>query len=214
MERNPGPMSEVLVNNFGKSNYAQPCSTDIAVESHVFTNSSSSWCGLSYHNILDYSTVNTVRSTDLSMSDWFGEGRELRLSSTPSPIQAYITNERRPNLHTRSRNAGNLINICCESYAKDDDTNINTKSDLYAVTETWLKAHDDTIRAQLCPIGYKLSDKSREGYRGGGIPLFYKDSFTVNMVNCRRVESFKYLETVVSLSSSSNFRIIIVYRPP
>lgn len=88
MERNPGPMSEDLFNNFRKSNYVQLCTTDIAVESHAFTNSSASWCGLSYHNIpcLDYSTVDTVRSTDLSRSDWFEEGRELCLSSTPSPI--------------------------------------------------------------------------------------------------------------------------------
>ena len=167
-----------------------------------------------------------------------GEGRKLPLSSAPRPIQSYISNKRRPTLHTRSRNAANLVNICCDPYVKDVDTNttlsvclVNTRSirnkiaefadyvsetklDLYAVTETWLMVNDDSIRAQLCPTGYKLLDKPREGHRGGGTALFYKDSFTVSMVNCRRVESFEYLEVLVSLSSSSNLRVVIVYRRP
>ena len=31
------------------------------------------------------------------------------------------------------------------------------KADVIAVTETWLNSHDDAVRAELCPDGYKLA---------------------------------------------------------
>ena len=240
VERNPGPTSEALVKNCRASNYVQPCITD-TIKSLRSINSQASLCDLRHRaNVrIDYhSTTDNVRLMGLLMSYCVGEGRKLPLSSAPRPIQSYISNKRRPTLHTRSRNAANLVNICCDPYVKDVDTNttlsvclVNTRSirnkiaefadyvsetklDLYAVTETWLMVNDDSIRAQLCPTGYKLLDKPREGHRGGGTALFYKDSFTVSMVNCRRVESFEYLEVLVSLSSSSNLRVVIVYRRP
>ena len=87
------------------------------------------------------------------------------------------------------------------------------KFDLLAVTETWLKATDDSIRAQLCPTGYKFLDKPRKNCRGCGTALLYRDSIKTSMTNSGQKESFEFSEWVISLSSSNNTGLII-YRPP
>ena len=50
------------------------------------------------------------------------------------------------------------------------------KYDLVAITETWLQPHDDALRTELCPPGYKFIDFPRQERIGGGIGLLYKDS--------------------------------------
>ena len=47
------------------------------------------------------------------------------------------------------------------------------KADLVAITETWLTTDDAAVRAELCPVGYKISDRPRTGRRGGGVALIY-----------------------------------------
>ena len=68
------------------------------------------------------------------------------------------------------------------------------KFDLVAVTETWLKATSDSIRAQLCPTGYKFLDKPRKNCRGGGTTLLYRDSIKTSMTNSGQKESFEFSE--------------------
>ena len=56
----------------------------------------------------------------------------------------------------------------------------DTKADIIAITETWLTLDDDAVKAELCPIGYRLLDQPRTGRRGGGTALLFRDSlFTV-----------------------------------
>ena len=45
------------------------------------------------------------------------------------------------------------------------------KADLVAITETWLTTDDAAVRAELCPVGYKISDCPRTGRGGGGVGL-------------------------------------------
>ena len=87
------------------------------------------------------------------------------------------------------------------------------KFDLLAVTETWLKATDDSIRAQLCPTAYKFLDKPRKNCRGCRTALLYRDSIKTSMTNSGQKESFEFSEWVISLSSSNNTGLII-YRLP
>ena len=47
------------------------------------------------------------------------------------------------------------------------------KADLVAITETWLTTDDAAVRAELCPVEYKISDRPRTGRRGGGVALIY-----------------------------------------
>ena len=48
-----------------------------------------------------------------------------------------------------------------------------------AITKTWLTSDDAAVRAELCPVGYKISDRPRTGRRGGEVGLIYYDLLSV-----------------------------------
>ena len=87
------------------------------------------------------------------------------------------------------------------------------KADLFALTETWLSENDDAHRAEVTPTGFKLIDHSRKNRRGGGTALIFRGSLNVQKVAANDLRSFEYLELIVS-SGTSNFRLVIIYRPP
>ncbi|KXJ06763.1 hypothetical protein AC249_AIPGENE9319 [Exaiptasia diaphana] len=90
---------------------------------------------------------------------------------------------------------------------------VYNKFDFVAVTETWLKPIDDSIRSQLCPPGFKLYDRPREGKRGGGTALLHRDSLNISKGNYGQKESFEFSEWIVKSTGSCNVRVIILYRP-
>ena len=85
------------------------------------------------------------------------------------------------------------------------------KLDLVAITETWLGDHDAAVRAELCPDGYKLLDHGRDGRRGGGTALIFRDSLSVKKVDAGAKVSFEFSEWTVQ-SVSHDFRVVILYR--
>ena len=87
------------------------------------------------------------------------------------------------------------------------------KADLVAITGTWLTTDDAAVRAELCPVGYKISDRPRTGRRGGGVGLIYRDSLFVRWIDAGEKESFEYSEWTIS-SPSLNLRLVLLYRPP
>lgn len=50
---------------------------------------------------------------------------------------------------------------------------LDSKADLYAITETWLTENDTSVRAEMCLDGYKFTDHCREVRHGGGILALY-----------------------------------------
>ena len=90
----------------------------------------------------------------------------------------------------------------------------NNKFDFVAITETWLKSIDDSIRAQLCLPGYKFYDRPREAKCGGGTALLYRDSLNISKGNYGQKESFEFSEWILKSTGSCNVRLIILYRPP
>ena len=86
------------------------------------------------------------------------------------------------------------------------------KADLVVITETWLTIDDDAVRAELCPVGYKISDCPRTGRRGGGVDLIYRESLPVRWIDAGVKESFEYSEWIIS-SPSLNLRLVLLYRP-
>ena len=87
------------------------------------------------------------------------------------------------------------------------------KADLVAIAETWLTTDDAAVRAELCPVGYKISDRPGTGRRGGGVGLIYRDSLSVRGIDAGGKESFEYSEWTIS-SPSLNLRLVLLYRPP
>ena len=48
-----------------------------------------------------------------------------------------------------------------------------------AITNTWLTTEDIAVRAELCPVGYKISDRPCTGRSGGEVGLIYYDLLSV-----------------------------------
>ena len=89
------------------------------------------------------------------------------------------------------------------------------KIELTLTTETWLK-NDDTEWIQSSEFykdPFKISTAHREGKRGGGIALIYKNNIQVNKVNEGQLASFQYCIWKI-LSNKLQWTLIGVYRPP
>ena len=56
-----------------------------------------------------------------------------------------------------------LLNACSVKNKTADlfDYICDCKADLVAITENWLTIDEDAVRAELCPVGYKISDCPR-----------------------------------------------------
>ena len=85
--------------------------------------------------------------------------------------------------------------------------------DMIALTETWFTDYDAAAKAECIPDGYKLSDQSRSGRRGGGTALVYRSSISVKKIEACQRSSFEISEYILS-SDSWRIRLAIVYRPP
>ena len=81
------------------------------------------------------------------------------------------------------------------------------------ITETGVQPHDDALRTELCPPGYKFIDFPRQERRGGGIGLLYNDSLRVSKTRDRIQELLEFCELLVQTSTSRKIRLVIVYRP-
>ena len=73
---------------------------------------------------------------------------------------------------------------------------------LVAINETWRQPHDDALRTELCPSGYKFIDFPRQERIGGGIVLLYKDSLRASKIRDGTQESFEFCELLVQTSTS------------
>ena len=56
--------------------------------------------------------------------------------------------------------------------------------------------------------------KHRQGYRGGGTALLYRNNLKVTLANSGQLESFEYSEWVVKSFASDHLKVIVIYRPP
>ena len=101
-----------------------------------------------------------------------------------------------------------LLNACSVKNKTADlfDYICDCKTDLVAITETWLTTDDAAVRAELCPVGYRISDRPRTGRRGGGVALIYRDSLSVRRLDAGEKESFEYSEWTISSPSLNLLR--------
>ncbi|KAL9955196.1 hypothetical protein ACROYT_G036483, partial [Oculina patagonica] len=90
--------------------------------------------------------------------------RHVPLSSQSRNPSNLITVNRLP----FNKNSNALLSLCLlnsrsvrNKSAAIFDYICECKADLIAVTETWLNSHDDAVREELCPDGYKLLDHAR-----------------------------------------------------
>ena len=86
------------------------------------------------------------------------------------------------------------------------------RSDIIAVTETWLTNNDQAARAAITPCGYKLIDCPRVGRTGGGTALIFAQKIDTKLIDSGEKDSFEFSEYVIN-SNKNKLRICLIYRP-
>ena len=134
-----------------------------------------------------------------------------------------------------SRNTNSLITVNCSNYLNTHyqslkfcvlnarsarnktadilDYTCECKLDVVGITESWRSSDDAAVRTELCPDGYKFQDHPRDGLRGGGTGLIYRDSLCAKKLDAGIKRSFVFSEWFVT-TSSHKLRIVMLYRPP
>ena len=86
---------------------------------------------------------------------------------------------------------------------------------IVTLTEHWLTDLDSSVRAELCPNGYKILDHTRSDRRGGGTGIIYHESLDVKKIDAGVSGrcSYEFSEWIVK-STVYSIRIAIIYRPP
>jgi len=113
-----------------------------------------------------------------------------------------------------------LLNACSvdKRNAIIPDRIFSSGLDFLAITETWLNVtHGDFILKKVCPPGYASLHVPRPlgvKSRGGGVGFIFRDSYTVGLVNPTVPSTSFELMDVSIRSSSKQFRLFIIYRPP
>ena len=109
-----------------------------------------------------------------------------------------------------------LCSLNTRSVRNKTDDILDYVGDCNYKAETWLRGEDSDVRVDLCPDGYKFIDQCRTGRRGGGTGLMFRDSGfnNVKKEDGGQNDSYEFSEWLVSESSSSKLRVVIIYRPP
>ena len=112
---------------------------------------------------------------------------------------------------------GSLINIRSirnKSVALADFIN-NNKSDIIAVTETWLRPDDtDSFIASVTPPGYKCTHVPRAEGRGGGVGFFICDDIDFKVLPQPCFNTFESISVHLSTGNAQDIVFHTVYRPP
>ena len=90
------------------------------------------------------------------------------------------------------------------------------KSDIVAITESWLSSDDSINRVvfkECSDYGYKLFHTPRLHRRGGGVALLIKDGINVIQQDHHPQRSFEYIELLIT-TISIHVRVVVIYRPP
>jgi hypothetical protein len=92
---------------------------------------------------------------------------------------------------------------------------IEYKSDITAITETWLNGDvtDNKTVGDIKPTGFKFPHIPRIGVKGGGVGLMHRSSLKVHPQKQNvTFESFEYIDLIMNVPGKC-FRITVVYRP-
>ena len=112
---------------------------------------------------------------------------------------------------------GSLINmrsIKNKSVAFVDFINSN-KSDVIAVTETWLRSDDtNSLIASVTLPGYKNTHVPHSEGRGGDIGFFIRDDIDFKVLPQPCFKTFESISVHLSIGNAKNSIFHTVYRPP
>ena len=85
--------------------------------------------------------------------------------------------------------------------------------DILFLTETWLKAKH--IDSMFCPDGYHAIRCDRNGARGGGVAVLYKNNLQVAEVSVPFKNDHNFELVCIDVHNNNSFiRLCCVYLPP
>ena len=96
------------------------------------------------------------------------------------------------------------------------DYTIDKDVDLFAITESWLKADEssDFVSRDIAPNGYGFLHCPRPNGTGGGLAVLYKSTMKIELLKTpQSYKSFELMELLLH-SFTPKTNMMIIYRPP
>ena len=96
------------------------------------------------------------------------------------------------------------------------DYTIDKDVDLFAITESWLKADEssDFVSRDIVPNGYGFLHCPRPKGTGGGLAVLYKSTMKIELLKTpQSYKSFELMELLLHLFTPKT-NMMIIYRPP
>ena len=96
------------------------------------------------------------------------------------------------------------------------DCTIDKDVDLFAITESWLKADEssDFVSRDIAPNGYGFLHCPRPNGTGGGLAVLYKSTMKIELLKTPQpYKSFELMELLLH-SFTPKTNMMIIYRPP
>ena len=87
------------------------------------------------------------------------------------------------------------------------------KIDVLAITETWLSQNSAYEISEIVPSGYEIIHVDREGRKGGGVAVIYRQELALVKKQIGTFDSFEHCAVDIN-GISNKVRLAIIYRPP
>ena len=85
---------------------------------------------------------------------------------------------------------------------------LDNNSDIVVVTETWFNEFDAANINDLTPPNFKFLGADRDGRKGGGVAILYRDSIKLSKVKSSSFQTFEHM-----ITKTNHYGIVILYRP-
>ena len=69
-------------------------------------------------------------------------------------------------------------------------------------------------KAKFKTENLKYRGNKERSHKGGGVENIYKTTFTINMLTCGELQSFKYCVLKIGIEVSKHLTVLLIYRPP
>ena len=125
------------------------------------------------------------------------------ISLNPGPGSRYIS--------------GCLLNIRSvrnKSAAFAEFVNENN-TDLFGVTETWLKPDDtESFISSITPPGFNFTHIPRYGKKGGGVGFFIRENLDFKLLSTLSFQTFENISIQINSEGAQGTIFHLLYRPP
>ena len=102
------------------------------------------------------------------------------------------------------------VRSICNKAAEVIELLLEQNIDICCISETWLKANDNTTLVELQEHGFGMFSNSRES-RGGGTAVLFRNTLPFIQQTTAKFSSVEVTETLFKLKSQSNVIVPLLY---